>query len=53
MFQKKINKKFKISYKVTNSDETETICSNTDELRNFLKINIKKNSIYDCVKSYL
>lgn len=52
-FEKSINKKFKITYKVINSNETQTICANNDLLRNLLKITIYKNKISDYVKDYL
>lgn len=52
-FEKYLKRKFKISYKVTNVDETQTICSDIGLLKKLLKINIKKNKIYDYVKDYL
>jgi len=52
-FEKKINKKFFISYKVTNSDETKTICANINLLKKILRMNIEKNKINDLVKDYL
>ena len=51
-FEKVIKKKFKITYKVTNSDETQTICSDMSLLKKTLKINISKNKISDFVKDY-
>ena len=51
--EKKIKRKFHISYKITNSDETETICSNIVFLRKLLKINIEKKGINDLIKDYL
>ena len=51
-FEEAINKKFKITYKVTNSDETQTICSDINLLKKILKINISKNNIGDFVKDY-
>ena len=47
-----MKKKFKITYKVTNSDETQTICSDMSLLKKTLKINISKNKISDFVKDY-
>ena len=52
-FEKKINKKFSISYKITNSDETKTICADIKLLRSVLKINIEKKKLSDFVKDYL
>ena len=52
-FEKKIKRKFRISYKVTNSKETETICSNMARLNRLLKIRIKKKTINDLIKDYL
>ena len=51
--EKKIKKKFRISYKITNLNETETICSNTSRLRKLLKIDIEKKGINDLIKDYL
>jgi len=51
--EKKIKKKFRISYKITNLNETETICSNTSRLRKSLKIDIEKKGINDLIKDYL
>ena len=51
--EKNIKKKFRISYKITNSDETETICSNITLLRQLLKIDIEKKDINDLIKNYL
>ena len=51
-FEKVMKKKFKITYKVTNSDETQTICSDMSLLKKTLKINISKNKISDFVKDY-
>ena len=51
--EKKIKKKFRISYKITNYDETETICSNIAFLRKLLKIDIEKKDINDLIKDYL
>ena len=52
-FEKKIKQRFRISYKRTNADETQTICANTSLLRKLFKINIKKKKINDLVKDYL
>ena len=52
-FEKKIKRKFRISYKITNSRETETICSNMACLNRLLKISIKKKTINDLIKDYL
>lgn len=51
--EKKIKKKFRISYKITNSDETETICSNISSLKKMLKIDIEKKDLNDLIKDYL
>ncbi len=52
-FENEKKYKFKISYKITNRDETQTICSNTDLLKHLLKINIKKAEIKNLIKDYL
>jgi len=52
-FEKKIKKKFKITYKITNTNETQTICSNINLLRKKLKIDIKKKTIEDLIKDYI
>ena len=52
-FEKKTKKKFIISYKITNTDETKTICADTSLLRNLFKINIEKKKLRDLVKDYL
>tara|TARA_Y100000590_G_scaffold390734_1_gene466782 strand:+ start:2356 stop:3312 length:957 start_codon:yes stop_codon:yes gene_type:complete len=52
-FEKNIKNKFKVSYRVTNTDETKTICANINLLKNLLKINIEKKKINDLVKDYL
>ena len=52
-FEKKIKQKFRISYRRTNADETQTICANTSLLRKLLKIDIEKKKINDLVKDYL
>ena len=52
-FEKKIKKKFRITYKIVNPDETQTICSNTTLLKSLLKIDIDKRETYDLIKDYL
>ena len=52
-FEKLKNKKFKISYKVVNPDETQTICSDNKNLKKVLKIEIKRNKIYSIIRDYL
>lgn len=52
-FEKKIKKKFKITYKIVNPDETKTICSNIEYLEKKLKISIEKKNINDLIKDYL
>ena len=52
-FEKKIKRKFLISYKITNSDETRTICADISLLRNLFKMDIEKKKIKDLVKDYL
>jgi UDP-glucose 4-epimerase len=52
-FEKKINHKFNISYKITNLDETQTICADISLLKNILKTNIEKTKINDLIKDYL
>ena len=52
-FEKKIRRKFHISYKITNSDETRTICADISLLRNLFKMDIEKKKIKDLVKDYL
>ena len=52
-FEKKIKRKFKLTYKLKNADETQTICADTTLLENLLKINIKKNKLNDLIKDYL
>ena len=52
-FEKKIKRKFLISYKITNSDETRTICADISLLRNLFKMDIEKKKIRDLVKDYL
>ena len=52
-FEKKINRRFNISYKITNLDETQTICADISLLKNILKTNIEKKKINDLLKDYL
>jgi len=52
-FEKKIGRKFKISYKITNTNETETICSDTNKLKMLTKIRIKKNNLNEYIEDYL
>ena len=52
-FEKKIKRKFKITYKVTNPDETQTICSNIRLAKNVLQANIANKKIDNLIKSYL
>ena len=52
-FEKKVNKKFSISYKITNFNETRTICADITLLRNLLKMNIEKKQLKDFIKDYL
>ena len=52
-FEKEIKRKFKLSFKVNNLNETKTICSDITMLKKLLKIDIKKKRIYDCIKDYL
>ena len=52
-FEKNIGRKFKISYKITNTNETETICSDTNKLKMLTKIRIKKNNLNEYVQDYL
>ena len=52
-FEKIIKRKFSISYKITNPNETHTICSNIYLLKKLLRINIEKKKINDLIKNYL
>ncbi len=52
-FEKRIKTKFKITYKVTNSDETQTICSNIGLAKDELKVSITKKNLHDLIESYL
>ena len=52
-FEKKVKRKFRISYNVTNPNETKTICANIALLKHLLKIDIEKKKINDFIKDYL
>lgn len=52
-FEKKIKRKFKITYKVTNPDETQTICSNIHLAKNALQVKIANKKIDNLIESYL
>ncbi len=52
-FEKKIKQKFVISHRITNPDETKTICANIDLLTKQFKINIQRKEIDDLIKDYL
>ena len=51
-FEKKIKKKFSISYKIVNLNETQTICSSIHLLTKLFKMNIKKRQINHLIKDY-
>ncbi len=51
-FEKKIGRKFGITYNVMNLDETKTICANNNLLKDLLKINIEKKKMNDLIKEY-
>ena len=52
-FEKKIKRKFKLTYKLKNADETQTICADTKLLKKLLNIDIKKNKLNDLIRDYL
>ena len=52
-FEKKTKRRFRISYKITNLNETRTICANISLLKNILKTNIDKTKINDLINDYL
>ena len=52
-FEKKINRKFNISYKITNFDETKTICADITLLKKLLKMDIQKKNLRDFINDYL
>ena len=51
-FEKKLKKKFKLTYKIKNTDETQTICADINSLKKLLKIDIEKKNINDLLKEY-
>ena len=51
-FEKRIKRKFAITYKITNSDETKTICADINLLKNLFKINIQKKNLGNLVDDY-
>jgi len=52
-FEKKINKKFIISYKITNFQETKTICADVSLVKKLLQMDIEKKKLGHFVKDYL
>ena len=52
-FEKRINRRFVISYKITNSDETKTICADISLLKKIFKMDIEKKKLSDLVNDYL
>ena len=52
-FEKKIKRKFRISYRIKNQDEIQTICANISSLKNILRVNNEKTKINDLIKDYL
>ena len=52
-FERKIKRRFNISYKLINSDETQTICSDMKLLKKELKTKIMIYKLNDLVKDYL
>jgi len=52
-FEKRLKRKFRISYKLINLDETQTICANIGLLKKLSKINIEKKVINSLIKDYL
>tara|TARA_Y100000590_G_scaffold202110_1_gene229631 strand:+ start:11973 stop:12935 length:963 start_codon:yes stop_codon:yes gene_type:complete len=52
-FEKKIKRKFRTSFNITNPDETSTICANTYLLKKITKIDLKKNNLNDLIKKYV
>ena len=52
-FGELIGKKFKIFYNLTNIKETQTICSNINLLKKKLKVNIKKDTVFDFIIDYI
>ena len=51
-FEKKLKKKFKLTYKIKNTDETQTICADINSLKKLIKIDIEKKNINDLLKEY-
>ena len=51
-FEKKIKRKFAITYKITNSGETTTICADINLLKNLFKVNIQKKNLGNLVDDY-
>ncbi len=52
-FEKKIERKIRISYKKKNENEIETICANINLLKNTFNTDIEKTKIDDLIKDYL
>ena len=52
-FERKIKRKFHITYKLTNPNETHTICANINLLKNLFKINIESKKINNLIRDYL
>ena len=52
-FEKKINRKFHITHKLVNPDETQTICADIALLKSLFKIDLKKKEINNLIKDYL
>ena len=52
-FENKIKRKFKITYKITNPDETKTICANVNRLNSLLKMRIENKEMISLIKEYL
>ena len=51
-FEKKIKRKFYITYKITNPDETQTICSDNSLLKELFRQDITKKKVYNLIKNY-
>ena len=51
-FEKKIKRKFYITYKITNPDETQTICSDNSLLKELFRQDVTKKKIYSLIKNY-
>ena len=52
-FENKTKRKFKITYKITNPDETKTICANVNRLNSLLKMRIENKEMISLIKEYL